>query len=490
MFGPRSFALLKEILKDSWLEFKQKAEQTLSLSLSDSTIKEVERFIECGEPACGFVRIKCSSCTHEHLVPFSCKTRGFCPSCYSKRLLDTQNKFDELALFEIPIRQWVFTLPVPIRKVVIARKELLKSISGIVQEELISYIKNKAVEELSVNKEGVHAGTIVFIHRFGSSINANPHLHIMLPEGVYIKKSTGRLKFYKVSSPAEKDISNILESIYNKCIILLEKKKIIEPYIDSSGNNSHTLLEFCENGTAEEKLSFASASYDIVTGPNSGKKLKFCGGWSSYSFIDPQEEVPIFVSPLCYSMQGFSLHANVKVHNKEGVERLLGYMARPPVCEERLKINTDGSIYYKFKTPWSNGTDGILFESGVEFIEKLVSIIPPKYQHNIKYYGCFAPASWVRKELKAQNNSKIESKRVKLGDKNSKWAEGIKRVFKRDLSVCPKCSANMVIIAVCISYETVQAILNYFKVPNRPPTFTPPRKKMEANANELIYEYY
>jgi len=34
---------------------------------------------------CGFARIRCPDCGEERLLMFSCKTRGFCPSCHAKR---------------------------------------------------------------------------------------------------------------------------------------------------------------------------------------------------------------------------------------------------------------------------------------------------------------------------------------------------------------------------------------------------------------------
>jgi len=50
-------------------------------------VKEVvERYLDCGNPRCGFARIRCPDCQAEHLLMFSCRTRGFCPSCHAKRL--------------------------------------------------------------------------------------------------------------------------------------------------------------------------------------------------------------------------------------------------------------------------------------------------------------------------------------------------------------------------------------------------------------------
>jgi hypothetical protein len=44
-------------------------------------IKEVvERYFDCGNPRCGFARIRCPDCGEGRLLMFSCKTRGFCPS--------------------------------------------------------------------------------------------------------------------------------------------------------------------------------------------------------------------------------------------------------------------------------------------------------------------------------------------------------------------------------------------------------------------------
>src|SRR3972149_11451511 len=38
------------------------------------------RYLDCGILRCGFARIRCDHCHSEYLLPFSCKTRTFCPS--------------------------------------------------------------------------------------------------------------------------------------------------------------------------------------------------------------------------------------------------------------------------------------------------------------------------------------------------------------------------------------------------------------------------
>ena len=43
--------------------------------------REFDDYLKCGRLEHGFLRVRCESCHAEHLVAFSCKRRGFCPSC-------------------------------------------------------------------------------------------------------------------------------------------------------------------------------------------------------------------------------------------------------------------------------------------------------------------------------------------------------------------------------------------------------------------------
>ena len=51
--------------------------------------REFDDYLTCGRLQHGFLRVKCDGCRHEHLVAFSCKCRGFCPSCGARRMIET-----------------------------------------------------------------------------------------------------------------------------------------------------------------------------------------------------------------------------------------------------------------------------------------------------------------------------------------------------------------------------------------------------------------
>ena len=60
---------------------------------------------------------------------------------------------------------------------------------------------------------------------------------------------------------------------------------------------------------------------------------------------------------------GFSLHAGVaaEAYERDKLERLCRYIARPAVASERLSRLPDGRIRYELKTPYRDGTTHVIF---------------------------------------------------------------------------------------------------------------------------------
>jgi hypothetical protein len=74
-------------------------------------VRELRAYLECGQLSRGFCRVRCTSCGEEILVAFSCKRRGFCPSCCGRRMSDLAAHLVDRVLPEVPIRQWVLSVP-------------------------------------------------------------------------------------------------------------------------------------------------------------------------------------------------------------------------------------------------------------------------------------------------------------------------------------------------------------------------------------------
>lgn len=57
--------------------------------LPDYVQVEFDAYLKCGRLEKGFLRVRCEHCHAEKLVAFSCKKRGFCPSCGARRMAET-----------------------------------------------------------------------------------------------------------------------------------------------------------------------------------------------------------------------------------------------------------------------------------------------------------------------------------------------------------------------------------------------------------------
>ena len=77
---------------------------------------EFEAFLECGILAHGFLRVRCVDCAHEKLVAFSCKRRGFCPSCGARRIAQSAAVPVDEVIPQVPVRQWVLSFPIGARR--------------------------------------------------------------------------------------------------------------------------------------------------------------------------------------------------------------------------------------------------------------------------------------------------------------------------------------------------------------------------------------
>ena len=73
--------------------------------------EEFQAFLSCGYLAGGFARFRCVGCQAERLVAFSCKGRGFCPSCGGRRMTERAAHLVDYVIPDVPVRQWVLTLP-------------------------------------------------------------------------------------------------------------------------------------------------------------------------------------------------------------------------------------------------------------------------------------------------------------------------------------------------------------------------------------------
>jgi len=146
-------------------------------------LQELRAFLRCGILAHGFLRLHCDACGHDRLVAFSCKRRGFCLSCGGRRMADTAAHLVDRVLPEVPIRQWVLTLPYPLRCRCAYDARLTTSVLRFFMRALFAELRRRVRRHWNLRAD--QCGAVTFIQRFGSAMNLNAHFHTLALDGCY-----------------------------------------------------------------------------------------------------------------------------------------------------------------------------------------------------------------------------------------------------------------------------------------------------------------
>src|SRR5262249_55812575 len=150
--------------------------------------REFYDYLQCGILAHGFVRLGCDTCKHEMLLAFSCKRRGFCPSCAGRRMAQTAAHLVEQVMPWVPTRQWVVSVPLPLRYWMASSQDLTATVHTIIRTTISQYYVNQVVTR-GVPRDKVQPGSVTFIQRFGSALNLHLHFHVVFLEGVYLDRT-------------------------------------------------------------------------------------------------------------------------------------------------------------------------------------------------------------------------------------------------------------------------------------------------------------
>src|SRR5215510_3151601 len=186
--------------------------------------REFYDYLQCGILAHGFLRLGCDTCKHELLLAFSCKRLGFCPSCAGRRMAQTAAHLVERVIPWVPTRQWVVSVPAPLRYWMAASQELTAKVHTIIRTTIGQYYMHKAVIR-GFERANIQSGSVTFIQRFGSAINVNLHFHCVFLEGVYLDRADqGRKpRFVTCEAPTDTDIAAVVQQISRRVIRTLRR---------------------------------------------------------------------------------------------------------------------------------------------------------------------------------------------------------------------------------------------------------------------------
>jgi hypothetical protein len=436
--------------------------------------REFYDYLRCGILAHGFLRLGCDTCKHEVLLPFSCKRRGFCPSCAGRRMAQMAAHLVEQVLPWVPTRQWVVSVPIPLRYWMAGSQELTAKVHTVIRTTIGQYYVNQAVQRGHA-RATVHPGSGTFLQRFGSALNLHLHFHILFLEGVYLDRTTVGLKpcFLAGAPPTDTAIAAVLQKISRRVIRKLRHLGYLEADMESPVATGYDPLR--DNEPALARTMAASVQQRIACGDRAGQPVRRIGAG-----FGAEDEAPRLTGPRCASVHGFSVHANTAIpaHRRDQLEQLIRYTARGDVSLERLTQEASGDLLYTFTHPWSDGTTGIRL-APLELLEKLAALVPLPHVHLVRYGGCLAPHSHLRRAiLPTLRQQGLDEPEACPTSPRWSWATLLHRVFALDMARCPWCQQGMLrLIAVITQGEVIRKILRHLKLAADPPPIAPARSR-------------
>jgi hypothetical protein len=421
---------------------------------------EFRSYLQCGVLEYGFLRLHCDRCRKDRLLAFSCKNRGFCPSCGGRRMAGAAAHLVDRVIPDVPVRQWVLSLPYALRYRLAFDAQLLSEVLGVFVRAVFGWLKRQA-RDCGVPR--AHCGAVTFIQRFGSALNLTPHFHMLAFDGVYAAQDGERPQFYPLRSPAQSDVAEVAERVAGQTAALLDSRDVGGRSVEDEMGAIYS----------------ASIAGRVATGEHAGQKVRTRG-----TLTDDEGAEEHFQTGRSRNAMtsGFSVHAGVAIRagDRKTLERLCRYASRPPLALERLAELPDGRLSYRLKTPWRNGTTHVIFER-LDFMGKLAALIPYPRPNLIRYHGVLAPAAKWRASI-VPASTVTAAAPVECGCEhgetgttlrhNYAWAALMARVFEVDVLVCEYCGGKLRIAAIHPP-DATRKILDCLDLPTRAPPLKP-----------------
>ena len=196
----------------------------------------------------------------------------------------------------------------------------------------------------------------------------------------------------------------------------------------------------------------------------------------------PSTVRPLFIpGELCCDVDGFSLHAKVCVEGdeRERLERLCRYVARPPLATDRLSLSPEGKVVWRLRRRWRDGTEALVFDP-LTFIARLAALVPRPRTHLVTYHGVLAPAAAWRDLVVSGSPTRLRTS-PRTPRQRLAWAELLKRVFAIDVLTCPHCGGPRKLVALINDGPVVKKILEHLGLPTEPPELAPARAPPEPD---------
>ncbi len=356
-------------------------------------VKELlESFLRCGDPHFGFLRLRCPLCGQNTLVPFSCKTRGLCPSCGKKRAIAWAERMVEEVLPPVPYVQLVFTIPKLLRKPFLFDRTLYGELSRVAYAATRDFFK----EQFPALDDPVPA-MIASPQSFGELLHPHAHLHAVSSLGVFDRPSG---QFH--AAPRDLDFSPLQEIFRQRTLKMMLRGGKITP----------------------ERVAMLQSWRHSGFNLDSSRRVEAGDQKALQSLLEYIERPPVSLARLTYRDDGM-VHYRGKFHPGLGKDHQL----------------LTGGEFLAMLVPHIS----LRYEVTIRYYGALSTTIRKRFG----WIGNETNETSSPPEVAVVTVEEEESAFVKTRKRN--WARLIEKTWLQDPTLCPRCGSKMVVLAAVSS---------------------------------------
>ena len=311
---PEKTALYQTVQRHLLTFEQQWTDEADSRTLPSFVTQELHDFLGCGILARGLAQLFCPTCHERTVVGWSCKGRGFCPSCGGRRMNAGALTLIDHVLPEVPLRQFVVTVPFPLRFPLAFDGKLLSQVVRIfIDTVAANYRKCLAKQGIPGGKHGA----VAVIQRANSDLRCNPHVHAIFLDGLYAPDRDGQgFMFHPAPAPTQQDVEAIVERASKRILRFLQRRGVVS-LVTAPGDGEVTVVTDDSMGEEDPllaRLLAAATSGAPPAGPAQKRK-------PIRVVVDP-DAPPVAKGNLCGQHAGFNIHAATKVAANDEQGRL------------------------------------------------------------------------------------------------------------------------------------------------------------------------
>jgi hypothetical protein len=375
---------------------------------------------------------------------------------------------------DVPVRQWVLTLPPRLRYQLAWNHDLCRAVVGVFMRAVLRGLRAQARREGVVDGQG---GAVAIVQRFGGALNLNIHVHALVVDGVFGHDRGGRMRFHSAVRLTDLDVAEVLATVEARVMSLLDRRGLSQRDEAGSAGDAWEAETPVLAG-----LAAASVQGTLALGRSRGARVRRLG-----QHTDGMEPV---AGPRHACGNGFDLHANVRVPagQRDRLEGVCRYALRPPVAADHVNVTEEGDVVLQLRHRWADGTTHLRFDP-LEFLGRLAVLVPRPRINLILYYGVLgARAAWRRQVVRrtatvppgavaapepprslGHGPGKAADPEAPPRARGQLWAELMRRMFGFDVLSCPRCGGRLRLVALIEQASVIRRILGHLGLPTEAP---------------------